>query len=210
MNAEFCRGDPCGRLHRLMRQSKNLRTFAPKNCSTMNEFFPSSVWQYCPWCGAKSFRAGDENNMQCGDCLKKFYINASGAVVCIIENAQGEILFSRRAFEPAKGMLDLPGGFVSLDETAEDAVIREIKEELNLDVVSMQYICSAPNRYLYGGILYFTIDLGFKCVVTDFTNMLAADDVAGYVFLTRSRIQFQEIGFPSIRQILQVYLNGKI
>jgi len=172
----------------------------------MNIHFPSKDWQYCPWCGVKSFRASHDNYMRCDTCSKKFYINASGAVACIIENPRGEILLTRRAFEPAKGMLDLPGGFISLDETAEDAVRREVKEELNLDIVSLQYIGSSPNRYLYGGMLYFTLDLGFKCVVDDFSNMRVADDVNGYEFVPHHRIDLQQISFPSIRNILQMYL----
>ena len=176
----------------------------------MNDFFPSAVWQYCPWCGAKSFRAGNDNYMQCDTCRKKFYINASGAVACIIENSQNEILFTRRAFEPAKGMLDLPGGFVSPDETAEDAVKREIKEELNLETSSIQYIGSSHNRYLYGEMVYFTLDLGFRCSVTDFTNIRVADDVDGYLFLPHHLTNLQKISFPSIRNILQLYLDNQI
>ena len=173
----------------------------------MTEFYPSKVWQYCPWCGSKSFRAGAENYMQCDVCQKKFYINASAAVACIIENPQGEILFTRRAFEPAKGMLDLPGGFVSLNETAEDAVRREIREELNLEIASIQYIGSSPNQYLYGGVIYFTLDLGYKCLVSDFSNLQVADDVDGYVFISHKQINLHEICFPSIRKILQLYLS---
>jgi len=164
------------------------------------------MWQYCPYCGAKSFRAGNEYFMECDACQKRFYINASGAVACIIENTQGEILLTRRAFEPAKGMLDLPGGFVNPDETAEDAVRREIKEELNLETVSLQYIGSSHNRYLYGEMMYFTLDLGFKCLVTDFSNMRVADDVDAYIFLPKQHINLQEISFLSIRNILQLYL----
>ena len=173
----------------------------------MNNHFPSNEWQYCPWCGEKSFRASHENYMQCDTCRKQFYINASGAVACIIENPQGEILLTRRAFEPAKGMLDLPGGFVSPDEIAENAVRREVKEELNLDIASLQYIGSSPNHYLYGGMVYFTLDLGFKCFVTDFSGMRVADDVDGYVFLPHHRIDLQKVCFPSIRNILQMYLQ---
>jgi len=145
--------------------------------------------------------------MQCDVCQKKFYINASAAVACIIENPQGEILFTRRAFEPAKGMLDLPGGFVSLNETAEDAVRREIREELNLEIASIQYIGSSPNQYLYGGVIYFTLDLGYKCLVSDFSNLQVADDVDGYVFISHKQINLHEICFPSIRKILQLYLS---
>ena len=157
----------------------------------------------------KSFRAGDEDYMQCDACQKKYYINAAGAVACIIENGAGEILLTRRAFEPSKGMLDLPGGFINLDETAEDAVRREIKEELNLDISSLQYIGSSPNRYLYGDLVYFTLDLGFKCTVIDFKEMQVADDVDGYIFLIPNRINFQEIAFPSIRNILKLYFENQ-
>ena len=176
------------------------------NNEQLTQFFPSNVWHYCPWCGEKSFRAGTENFMQCNVCLNKFYINASSAVACIIENPQGEILLTRRAFEPAKGMLDLPGGFVNIGETAEDAVRREIREELNLEIASIQYVGSFPNRYLYGEMVYFTLDLGFKCLITDFTNLQVADDVDGYLFLPPHRINLQEIGFLSIRNILQMHL----
>jgi 8-oxo-dGTP pyrophosphatase MutT (NUDIX family) len=129
-------------------------------------------------------------------------------VACIIENKQGEILLTRRAFEPSKGMLDLPGGFVNLDETAESTVHREVNEELNLDITSLQYIGSSPNHYLYGGMVYFTLDLGFKCIVTDFTNMHVADDVDGYVFLSHQLIDFRKISFPSICNILQLYFTS--
>jgi len=175
---------------------------------SLEKYSLSNIWKYCLYCGAKSFHADTENYIQCDVCCKRFYINASGAVACIIENPQGEILLTRRAFEPAKGMLDLPGGFVNLDETAEDAVRREIKEELNLEIASMQYIGSSHNRYLYGEMMYFTLDLGFKCAVTDFSNMRVADDVDGYMFLPHQRINLQEICFSSIRNILQVYLNA--
>jgi len=188
-------------------EKDNLSHKDTKFTNNMTEFYPSKVWQYCPWCGSKSFRAGAENYMQCDVCQKKFYINASAAVACIIENPQGEILFTRRAFEPAKGMLDLPGGFVSLNETAEDAVRREIREELNLEIASIQYIGSSPNQYLYGGVIYFTLDLGYKCLVSDFSNLQVADDVDGYVFISHKQINLHEICFPSIRKILQLYLS---
>jgi len=175
----------------------------------MNNHFPSSLWQFCPFCGSHSFRAGDKDFLQCDLCLKRFYINSAGAVTCIIENSSGEILFTRRAFEPSKGMLDLPGGFIDLEETAEDAVRREIKEELNLDVTSMQYIGSSPNRYSYGGLVYFTIDLGFSCTVESFDTIRAADDVDGFIFLHPSRLDFQEIAFQSVCNILRTYTVKK-
>ena len=125
-----------------------------------------------------------------------------------LRGRNGEILLTRRAFDPSKGKLDLPGGFIDLDETAEDAVRREVKEELNLDVTSMQYIGSSPNRYSYGGLVYFTLDLGFKCTVVDFDDLRADDDVDGFLFLPPHSINMQEIAFPSIQNILQMVITA--
>jgi 8-oxo-dGTP pyrophosphatase MutT (NUDIX family) len=175
----------------------------------MNKFFPSDAFRYCPYCGADAFRpAGEEDYLQCGHCRKKFYINAAGAVTCIIVNPQDEILLVRRHFEPSKGMLDLPGGFVNIDETAEDAVRREIREELNLSVDAVRYLGSANNQYQYGGMLYFTLDLGFACSVSDFSSITASDDVDKYLFLAPEKVDFAQIAFPSVRTILKNFIGA--
>ena len=63
----------------------------------------------------------------------------------------------RRAKEPAKGTLDLPGGFVDMGETVEQGMIREIKEETGLDVEEIQYLFSSPNVYMYSGMGVHTL-----------------------------------------------------
>ena len=42
------------------------------------------------------------------------------------------LLLGRRAFSPGKGQWGLPGGFMELNETLEEAATRELKEETNL------------------------------------------------------------------------------
>jgi 8-oxo-dGTP diphosphatase len=52
----------------------------------------------------------------------------------ISKDDNSKILLVRRKNDPFKGMLSIPGGFMSQGETAEDAMIREAKEETSLVV----------------------------------------------------------------------------
>ena len=86
------------------------------------------------------------------------FINPSAAVVAFICNSRGELLVVVRDCEPAKGTLDLPGGFTDIDETVEESVIREIKEETGLTVTATTYLFSYPNHYLYSGCQWLPLN----------------------------------------------------
>ncbi len=58
------------------------------------------------------------------------------------------LVFIRRRNEPYKNMLALPGGFVEEDESAEQAVVREVKEEtgLSAEILKLVGVYSNPHR----------------------------------------------------------------
>ncbi|MEK3725503.1 NUDIX domain-containing protein [Paenibacillus sp. FSL H8-0034] len=64
-------------------------------------------------------------------------------VGAVIRNEQDEILLVLRNREPEKGTWSIPGGKLDLYESLESCVIREIKEEVNLDVEVMGLLCMA-------------------------------------------------------------------
>lgn len=170
----------------------------------LKEKYPSRVWRHCPYCGATNIEwTNGAHSMRCANCNQQFYINAAAAVVAIIYNEAGELLLTRRKRDPVKGTLDLPGGFVDLGEKAEAAVIRETKEELNLDVKDVRYFGSMPNRYLFGSIVYFTLDLVFECTIKTFDILTVADDVSDYIFKHPKDIELNEVGLESIRRVIQ-------
>jgi len=59
---------------------------------------------------------------------------ARAQIAGVIIERQGKILMIRRNFEPGLGKLDWIGGFVDVEETPEDAALREAKEETGCDV----------------------------------------------------------------------------
>lgn len=157
-------------------------------------------FQYCPACGSSRFVVNDERSKRCEDCHFTYYINASGAYVAFILNKKGELLTVRRRQEPAKGTLDIPGGFADPGETAEAGVAREVKEETGLEVTSVKYLFSEPNRYEYSGMIIPTLDLFFLCEISDETVVFATDDAEDARWMALEDIDAEEIGLLSIRR----------
>jgi NADH pyrophosphatase NudC (nudix superfamily) len=175
----------------------------------VQEFNPA--FSYCPKCSSKSFKSRDNGrSFWCEDCHLNYYINNSAAVACLIFNDSGELLLTRRAFEPNKGMLDLPGGFVEPEESAEEAVFREIKEELNLEVTKMEYLVSFPNMYPFSGMVVPTVDLAFCCEVDNLDELKPEDDVASVEFFHPDKIAMDDLCANSMRQIIHYYIKSRI
>jgi mutator protein MutT len=168
---------------------------------------PLEKFRFCPSCGSSQWEINNEKSKSCASCGFVYYANASAAVAAFIQNSNGDLLVCRRAHDPAKGTMDLPGGFVDMNETIEDALRREIKEELNLTVTDISYFQSIPNEYLYSGMIIHTLDFLFRCRVEDFECMKAADDVSEAFFRSVNTISPQDFGLDSIKKGIIAFLK---
>lgn len=101
---------------------------------------PLNYFAHCPVCGSDNFNVNDAKSKRCNDCGFVYYLNPSAATAAFILNENNELLVVVRKQEPARGTYDLPGGFCDMDETAEQGIAREVKEETNLDVTDVQYL----------------------------------------------------------------------
>lgn len=169
----------------------------------MPDFF-----NYCPKCKSKDISKDDRKFFHCPQCDFVYYHNP-GAATAIILEYDGKILFAVRKIDPSKGMLDLPGGFVDYDETVEDAIKREIKEELNIDLDRINYHKSFPNTYLYKNITYHTIDMIYTGAIDRIDNITVADDVASIELVPFNEIDFNKIAFVSIKNAIKSFLKSK-
>ncbi len=168
---------------------------------------PLKALKYCPKCGSEEFNPSGERSFKCGNCGFHFFINASAAVAALITNDNGKLMLVTRGVEPDYGKLDLPGGFVDPMETAEEAVTRELQEELGLKVTGLEYLFSAPNEYVFSSYKVFTLDMAFKVRVETTENLKAMDDILDYCFYGEDEIDYDEIPAPSIKSFVKRYFE---
>ena len=168
---------------------------------------PLELFKYCPKCGSPHFEVNNEKSKRCVDCGFVYYFNSSAATVAFILNDKNELLVCRRGKEPAKGTLDLSGGFIDMYETGEEGVAREVLEETGLQVEEAVYQFSLPNTYLYSGFLVHTLDQFFLCQVKDTSRIKAMDDVAESFWLPLDEVNPEEFGLDSVREGVRRFLK---
>ena len=165
------------------------------------------LFRSCPICGSDRFYIHNALSKKCEDCGFVYYANPRAATVALIRNAKGEILVARRGKEPAKGTLDLPGGFVDNYETGEEAVAREVMEETGLKVDEVKYLFSLPNIYPYSGIVVHTLDQFYECRINDMSQISAMDDVADLMWIAPKEIKPELFGLTSINKGVKKYID---
>jgi ADP-ribose pyrophosphatase YjhB (NUDIX family) len=101
---------------------------------------------YCNNCG-KELEVRQENiEWFCPNCNRHTYSNPIPTIDALLFDENGRILLGKRRHEPFKGKLNLPGGFVDLNETLEQAIARELKEELGLEPTDYSQLSYGGSR----------------------------------------------------------------
>lgn len=173
----------------------------------MQATHPLNVLKFCPKCGSSELISHADLSLKCGQCGFHFYVNSAAAVAALVVNPEGKLLLTTRAVEPDYGKLDLPGGFIDPGESAEEAVKRELFEELGMKVKSMEYVTSAPNEYIFSGISVFTLDMAFRVIPETVSGLKAQDDILDFRFYAESEIDFNQIPAPSINYFVHQFFR---
>ena len=177
-------------------------------------------FKLCPMCGSKNIENHGNRKWVCPDCAFDLYNNVASAVGVVIRDRYNNVLFEIRAKQPRKGFLALPGGFVDFEESAEEAVVRECREEIGVAVEGVKFLCTAPNTYEYKNIEYKTCDIFFTAelapqfeTIDDFIKSLKAEEseVQGFVSYKVESLEDIEkipLAFESARYTLKHLINN--
>lgn len=174
--------------------------------TTMDLFRPNTphhqpAFKFCPGCGLRRDTSSpspdvhwpEPKRLDCKSCGFTLFLNSAAAVLGLLyvdatklaakrPNIGSDLymLVAIRAHEPKRFCLDVPGGFVDPGEGAEEALLRELEEEVGgLAVIShpaaetqhknrtlatvsrgdLNYVSSMSNLYPYRGVAYHPCDI---------------------------------------------------
>ncbi len=169
---------------------------------------PEEFYSYCPHCGTK-YENKTKEALKCNNCGYNFYMNAAPCTGLIFysENDHHRIMLVKRAVDPSKGKLDVAGGFLGLEETFEEGLQREIKEELNyeIDKSKLEYLTSFCVRYLFQNVNHHLACNVYIYPIDESIKFETLDDVAGFEFYNINEIKDEDLAFEGLKSVLESY-----
>ncbi len=158
-----------------------------------------SKWTYCPHCGSKKVYT-EKNHFLCNTCKRVIYQNVATTASIAFYTPEGETVLCERAREPFKGFFDFPGGYVDPKENGQEAITREVREELDftLDQKEITLLITAHDKYpLQDGDHTHFLDLSFIYPITraQYANMKALDDVASTTLIAIEKIDEKKLAW---------------
>jgi len=148
----------------------------------MNEF------KYCPECGHDKIELSQidgRTRENCPNCGKVYYKNPIPSVVGISINDNNEILLVKRGVEPDIGSWCLPGGFIELGETSEQAVKRELLEETGVDVNPGEIITVDTTL---GGFYGDVIVIAYQIDIRQGQEFIPGDDALEVQYYSKEKL----------------------
>lgn len=167
-------------------------------------------YRYCPACGHPRESYEPVRPFRCSSCSHSTFFGPVSAVGAVVADNQGRVLLLRRANDPGKGLLGMPGGFVDHGETAEAALRREVLEEIGLTVESLEYLTSEVNSYVYRGISLPVLDMFFMVQVQEGHIELVDGEATSWIWTELSDAVLEEMAFVSNRRALKYYRDSRL
>lgn len=112
--------------------------------------------RFCGQCGSAMHLVNWELAALCSRCGHRCYPRIAPCVLVGITRP-GQILLARSTRHKA-GFFSILAGFVESAETLEQAAVREVKEEVGVDIINLRYVGSQPWPFPHSLMTGFTAD----------------------------------------------------
>mgnify|MGYP002627011516 CR=1 FL=1 len=129
-------------------------------------------FRMCPYCGGELLTSSHDFGRKCSACGKVYYVQQSPAVITAVVHEGDLLLAHNTAWQNDR--YSVIAGFVEPGECLEDAVRREIREEVCIEVKNIQYFGSQVWPFPNSLMLAFTAEYSSGKIAPDGTEIARA------------------------------------
>ncbi|MDH2429811.1 NAD(+) diphosphatase [Sphaerisporangium sp. TRM90804] len=138
--------------------------------------------EHCPRCGARTTVVAGGHMRVCPDDGSQHFPRVDPAVIMLVRDADDRCLLARGPQWP-EGRFSVLAGFVESGESLEQAVAREVLEEVGVTVAATRYLGSQPWPFPR------SLMLGFFAEATSTRITLDGDEIAEAMWVTREELR---------------------
>jgi len=159
--------------------------------------------KFCGKCGAVLQQKPDERALACPDCHSVVFPRISPAIIVAI--VCGNKILLARGSDFTGNWYALIAGYVDVGESLEEALVREVKEEVGLDVRNIRYYKSQPWP-LSGSMM-----IGFTAEADD-TQPLVLDrkELAEAAWFTRGELPEHALNVSIAGEMIEKFESGEL
>ncbi|MBQ9973121.1 MAG: NAD(+) diphosphatase [Firmicutes bacterium] len=185
---------------------RKLRQLTSKNvCFAMMTAWHIFSWYrsncYCGQCGTKTVHDTKERMMRCPKCGNMIFPRIAPAVIIGLTDGKDRMVMATNRNYNRYGLL---AGFIEIGETAEEAVAREVMEEVGLKVKNVRYYKSQP----WG--VAGNLSLGYFCDLDgDDTIHIDEEELSLAEWYDRDNMPAQDDGISLTREMVRIFIEGK-
>ena len=157
--------------------------------------------QFCGRCGKSTIDSERDRSTVCAGCKLNFYPRLSPSIIVLVHRGD-EVLLGRNHMFP-EGLFSTLAGFVEPGESIEETVIREVKEEVGVNVSNLSYRGSQPWPFPN------SLMLGFHAEYHSGDIVLQEDEIAEADWFNLTDLPLIPGKFAISRWLIDEYLSQR-
>ncbi len=170
---------------------------------------------FCSNCGQSTIIQINPTVSKCQNCGYEFFGNPKATATAVIV-CKDKLLLIERKHNPFAGSWAFVGGFLDYGENSKEAMIREIKEEIGLDISleSLVFLDNSTHDYTYQNQ---TISINTNAYLIQISKKIAqeiqvGDDASGYKWVNKNDVFNMDLPFSNneIAQKAVQYLDDNL